>query len=407
MYFFFFCFHQMGAAFPFMLVVLQLVVPPMLSIPAPNLSVANKIRLNPDLGEMVPPLDAQSPLIPPDTTPDITTEEEQPSPFMFEDNVSLKWVTWNGSLPNGAVNIYNGYTKRTDYICKYNCEAGFYTPSKGPYCYYPYADSEYPASKFEVLVNEDYFEFLEWRSGSYGSVPPNSVRTCSRGDIYVGKNKYGLGKVVPRHEAFFLPWEGKEYWYKKYDVLTINRDTYNQQISHVKYAIDKIVLLNHPPETIQMAKATNYECSSIEKTVLLEKSSTVEKFWNIGRETRNGTHSIMTGKIPIINPDNVDFTKEQTVSFSKGTTLIETVSHSMSVQVLVPPNYSCAVRMDARRMTADIPFTARLSRTYSNGETHWTTVTGTYDGVKIGEINAVVERCQPIPDAEPCAPESD
>uniref|UniRef100_A0A8B9RMH5 Natterin-3 n=1 Tax=Astyanax mexicanus TaxID=7994 RepID=A0A8B9RMH5_ASTMX len=310
-------------------------------------------------------------------------QEKKVQVFMFEDNVNLKWVTWNGLLPNGAVKIYNSYTERTEYICKSDCEAGFHTPSKGPYCYYPYGDSEYLALKFEVLVNEDYFEFLEWKSGSWGSVPPNSVRTCSRSDIYVGKNKYGLGKVHPKHEAFFLPWEGKEYWYKKYDVLTINRDTYNQQISHVKYAIDKIVLLNHPPETIQMAKATNYECS----------------------KTRNGTSSVMTGKIPIINPDTVDFTKEQTISFSKGTTLIETVSQSMSVQVLVPPNYSCAVRMDARRMTADIPFTARLSRTYSNGETHWTTVTGTYDGVKIGEINAVVERCQPIPDAEPCASE--
>ncbi|XP_030647715.1 natterin-3-like [Chanos chanos] len=368
----------------------------------------DKPKLNLGLEEIVPPLDAWTPVVWPEAPPELVEVQADSSPFMFEEHASLKWVSWNGSLPSGAVGIYNGYTERMDYVCKFNCEAGFYTPSRGNYCQYPYGDAEYSAPKFEILVNQDHFEFLEWKEDSYGSVPPNSVKTCPRAGIYVGKNKYGLGKVVPEHEAFFLPWEGDEYWYKKYHVLTINTDVYHQHISHVQYNIDQIELFHYPPETIQMAKASNFECHSIEKTVLLEKSSTVEKTWNIGRETQNGSTSTMEAKIPILNPDKVDFSeKEQTVSFSEGTTMVESMTHSMSVQILVPPNHSCRVRMDARRMTADIPFTARLSRTYNNGDTHWTTVTGTYDGVKIGEIDAVVERCQPIPDAPPCSPEMD
>ncbi|XP_062400066.1 natterin-3-like [Sardina pilchardus] len=321
---------------------------------------------------------------------------------MFDVNPNLKWVPWNGTLPNGAVGIFNGYTSRPDYVCKFNCEAGFYTPSKGNYCQYPYADQEYTAIKFDILVNVDHFEFLEWIEDSYGSVPRDAVQTCPRAGIYVGKNKYGLGKVVPDHEAFFLPWEGDEYWYKKYHVLSINTEAYSQHISHVEYGIDEVELFHYPPETIQLAKVTNYECREVEKTVLLEKTTTIEKSWDIGRETRNGTVSTMKGKVPVLNPGNVDYTKEQTVTFSEGTTTVESISHSISVQVQVKPNHSCAVRMDARKMTADIPFTARLSRTYEDGNTHWTTVTGTYDGVRIGEINAVVERCQPIPDAPPC-----
>ncbi|KAK2845622.1 hypothetical protein Q7C36_010476 [Tachysurus vachellii] len=397
----------MRAALPLVLAVLQFCATPLHSISAPDLTAENKIHLNPDLGDVVPPLDTWTTVENTETPQELLSMDKGSSTFMFQENVNLKWVSWEGSLPNGAVSIYNGYAGRTDYVCKFNCEAGFYTPSKGPYCKYPYADAEYTTPKFEVLVNEDHFEFLEWKEGSSGSVPKNSVKTCPGIDIFVGKNKYGLGKIVTKHEAFFLPWEGKEYWYKSYDTLAINKDTYSQQISHVMYAIDEVKLFHHPPETIQMARATNYECSSIEKTVLLQKTSTVEKFWDIGRETRNGSTSTMNGKIPIINPDNVDFTKEQTVSFSEGTRMIETISHSMSVQVLVQPNHSCLVRMEARRMTADIPFTARLSRTYTNGNTHWTTVTGTYDGVKIGEINAVVERCIPIPDAPPCFYESE
>lgn len=70
--------------------------------------------------------------------------------------------------------------------------------------------------------------------------------------------------------------------------------------------------------------------------------------------------------------------------------------------MLVPPNFWCGVRMEGRKMRADIPFRARLSRTNHNGDTHWTSVAGTYDGVSVGEINAVVERCQPVADAVPC-----
>ncbi|KAM8866092.1 natterin-3-like [Synchiropus picturatus] len=360
--------------------------------------------LNTKLGDVVPSRELQK-------TPEIRAPtESEASPHslpMFEEFTNLKWVTWNGSLPNGAVAIFNGYTERTDYVCKVNCEAGFYTPGNGHVCRYPFADKEYASSKFEVLVNIDQFEFLEWVEESYGDVPPYSVRTCYNVDIFVGKNKYGLGKVVPQHEAFFLPWEGDEYWYKSYQVLAINQASYSQHISHVQYGIDQMELFHHPPETLQLAKVTNLECSSVEKTVKLEKTSTVEKTWDIGRQTRNGSVSTMSAKIPILGPGTVDFTKEQTMTFSEGTTTRESIRHAVSVQLLVPPNHSCSVRMDGRKMTADIPFTGRLSRTNHNGDTHWTFISGTYDGMSVGEINAVVERCQPVADAVPCSPAED
>ncbi|XP_026042003.1 natterin-3-like [Astatotilapia calliptera] len=362
----------------------------------------SKPWLNPTLGNVVPSRGALSPPKVVETSETETTSHSSP---MFGEHVNLRWVTWSGSLPNGAVAIFNGYTERTDYVCKVNCEAGFYTPSKGNFCQYPYADKEYASSKFEVLVNVDHFEFLQWVGDSYGSVPEYAIKTCPNSDIYVGKNKYGLGKVVTKHEAFFLPWEGDEYWYKNYQVLAINRDSYSQHISHVEYAIDQMELFHHPPEALKLTKVTNLECRNVEKTVTLEKTSTVEKKWDIGRETRNGSVSTMTAKVPIFGPGNVELSKEQTVTFSKGTTIVESISHAVSVELLVPPNHSCTVRMDGRKMKADIPFTGRLSRTNHNGDTHWTYITGTYDGVSVGEINAVVERCQPVPDAVPCSPD--
>ncbi|XP_065808138.1 natterin-3-like [Labrus bergylta] len=358
--------------------------------------------LNPALENVVPSRELTNTATVRDVPETETTSRSFP---MFGEYSNLKWVTWNGSLPNGAVAIFNGYTERTDYVCKVNCEAGFYSSSKGKFCQYPYADAEYRSSKFEVLVNVDHFEFLQWVEDSYGSVPKYSVKTCANSDIYVGKNKYGLGKVVTQHEAFFLPYEGEEYWYKNYQVLAINTESYSQHISHVEYGVDQMELFHHPPEALQLAKVTNLECNSVQKTVTLEKSSSLAKTWDIGRETRNGSVSTMKAKVPLLGPGTVDFTEEQTLTFSEGTTVVETMGHAVSVQLLVPPNYSCAVRMEGRKMTADIPFTGRLSRTNHNGETHWTYITGSYDGVNVGEINAVVERCQPVADAVPCPPD--
>merc|ERR1719187_1554517 len=108
--------------------------------------------LNPEFQGMVPPV-AGNTLVPGPLTPaefeDEQDQEMAHNSFMFADNVNLEWLTWTGSLPNGAMAIYNGYTERTDYICKYRCEAGFYNPSLGPYCRYPYGESEYYAREFE------------------------------------------------------------------------------------------------------------------------------------------------------------------------------------------------------------------------------------------------------------------
>ncbi|XP_046875646.1 natterin-3-like [Hypomesus transpacificus] len=321
----------------------------------------------------------------------------------FGDNVNLQWLRWNGRLPNGAVDIYNSYVRRKDYVCKYSCMSGFYTPSKGPYCYYPYGDKEHKSRNFELLVNKDNFEFLEWKGGSYGSVPKNAVRTCSWVSTYVGQNKYGLGKVEPKHKAFFLPWKGREYWYKSYQVLAINKDHYTQSISNVVYAINKAKIFNQPPETMRTSRVTNNGCQTVVKQVTISKTTTVEKSWNIGRSTKVGIKTSITTKIPVINTElNLELSREKTLQSSKGTTITDEHEHTLSVELKVPPNHYCTVRMEGHKMTADVPYKALLSRTYSNGVTRTTYISGKYDGVQMSEGRAVIDRCQPVPHAKAC-----
>nr|XP_042709187.1 natterin-3-like isoform X1 [Chrysemys picta bellii]XP_042709188.1 natterin-3-like isoform X1 [Chrysemys picta bellii] len=151
------------------------------------------------------------------------TPPENKGQIIFDDHIHLKWVEWEGSVPRGAVSIWNEEASRTDYVCaEAGCSVGFFNESKGPYCYYSNADQEHRTSNFRMLVNEDNVEVLEWKEGSFGSVPPKSVPSYPGVNVFVGRNRYGLGKVVPRFEAFFLPQNGKEKCYKEYEVLTVN-----------------------------------------------------------------------------------------------------------------------------------------------------------------------------------------
>ncbi|XP_044300376.1 natterin-3-like isoform X2 [Varanus komodoensis] len=134
---------------------------------------------------------------------------------------SLRWVPFGGSIPNGAVSFWNSYANRREYPCATsNCHIGFYTTGRGPFCSYPYADHEMQTSSFSLLVNPGERETLVWKAGSWGSIPNRAVNACGGDNIYVGKNRYGLGKVDRRNAAFFIGIDGSEYFYKWYDVLT-------------------------------------------------------------------------------------------------------------------------------------------------------------------------------------------
>ncbi|KAK2838142.1 hypothetical protein Q5P01_015354 [Channa striata] len=317
-------------------------------------------------------------------------------------NNILKWQTWNGSLPNGSVSIDNGYAKRIDYVCQHHCIAGFYNPDMGPYCNYPYGDKEYKAASFKILVNEDDFENLEWKDDSYGSVPPSSVKTCHNNDIYVGKNKYGLGKVHRKHKAFFLPWEGSEYWYKYYQVLTINTDIQSEDVSDIKYNTNGAEIITYPPENMHISTMSNYECDPVRMSTILSKMIRVEKRWDISSSITFGLTKTIKAGVPFVADGSIEISTALSFQFSGGHTNTEEINLSTSVDFTVPPNHSCKARMVGHKYKVNVPFTARLSRTYRNGVTTWTSVSGTYDGVQVGEVHSEVDRCKPVPDAQSC-----
>ncbi|NXY52408.1 NATT3 protein, partial [Ceuthmochares aereus] len=126
----------------------------------------------------------------------------------------------------------------TEYVCstpERRCNVGAYTPSRGPFCFYPFAEQEWSTDTFKVLVNAGGFEALGWAEGSFGSVPGNAVEGCPSVDVFVGRNSYGLGKVAKEQRAAFMMVDGEEVWFKWYQVLVVKKGPTTVTIADVRY----------------------------------------------------------------------------------------------------------------------------------------------------------------------------
>ncbi|CAI5649332.1 unnamed protein product [Oreochromis niloticus] len=315
---------------------------------------------------------------------------------------AVKWKTWDGSLPDGAVSIDNDYEKRTDYVCKYECHAGFYSSSLGDFCHYPYHGKEYRTESFDILVNEYDFEFLEWKEHSFGSMPAVAIRTCSSDYVYVGKNKYGLGKVRPLNLAFFLPWRGDEYWYLYYEALTVKMDIYYEIIASVKYETNDAKITRYP-ETMRILTTSNNGCNPVTKTVTFSKTINDDRWWDFGFLPFSAAPKTLETGIPNIVSGTIEISKDiSELSFSVMPADTRAITHSAKVQVSIPPNHYCNVTMMAYKYNVNMPFTAVLSRLYRKSWFKALTISGTYHGIQVGEVRAVVEGCAHLSSAQSC-----
>ncbi|XP_034547095.1 natterin-3-like isoform X2 [Notolabrus celidotus] len=351
-----------------------------------------------DLEDRVPGITANGSLLALLTPSEV---EKKKSGQPLSSTSTLRWQTMNGSVPVDAVVMYNSYTKRYDYVCKYGCYAGFFNPSMGAYCRYALSGREKLGSPFEMLVNKDNFEILEWKGGSWGRVPEHSVKTCSDYDVYVGRNRFGLGKVHARRKAFFLPWKGRGKWYRTYQVLTVNKNFYKEEVHSVRFNTN-FTVTEHPPEIMTQSTIVNNECLHVDKTLTLTKTHEKQSRWDTSIGTRSGISSTITARIPFIGSLGISLSLEKTNQFSSGVTVTKSVTSSVSIMQTIPPNHSCKVSLVGRRYEADIPFTAILTRKYRDGRITSVSITGTFTGVNVDDIHSVVDRCSPIPNASPC-----
>nr|Q66S25.1 RecName: Full=Natterin-1; Flags: Precursor [Thalassophryne nattereri]AAU11822.1 natterin 1 precursor [Thalassophryne nattereri] len=319
------------------------------------------------------------------------------------DETNLHWVKCGGSVPDGAVSIQNTYVSpaRTEYVCKSNCEAGYYS-TKDSKCHYPFGRVEQTTSVCEILVNRDNFELLEWKEGYAGSLPANAVSTCKTNRIYVGKGAYGLGKIEPAHHCLYYGWNGAETWTKTYQALTVNKDVIEQTMKDVKYQTEGVTVIQGKPEVMRKSTVNNKQCKEVTKTVTLSKDISTEERWDVTNSVTFGVTTTVTAGIPDVASASLAVSMEARRDFAHGASKTESQSYMVTVSVPVPPKQSCTVSMVAQVNKADVPFTATLIRTYRGGKKTQTTTKGVYRTTQVAETHADVEQCTIIGDEKDC-----
>lgn len=314
------------------------------------------------------------------------------------DTSNLKWVPLKDKkIPSDAVSIFNDYTSRKDFVCRANdyCTFGFLNEGRGYLCFFPFRGYELYTEHFDVLVNKDNFERLEWKSGSKGSDP--GIKFCE--ENFVGKNEYGLGDVFKGY--FYLPWQGKEIWYSSYDVLSINRDLFDVHYLNVTYSIDQVNSTRNPPFTIKTSRVENDGDQEVLDTVHMEVTTVKANSWVSTFSSSLAQSTTISAGIPDFASGTVSIGAVVTKELSDGRFESESISQAQDVQVKVPPGYYCVVRMEGRKVEATIPYQGYVIKNYKDGKKLSTAVTGVYSGTQMSEINSQVERCQPLPTPAP------
>ncbi|XP_035169549.1 natterin-3-like [Oxyura jamaicensis] len=316
----------------------------------------------------------------------------------------LEWVDFNGTLPADTVSNWNNYTKTTEYVCStevQGCNVGAHVPSRGPFCFYPFWESEQKTSSFKVLVNRGDLEALRWVDDSFGDVPETAVEGCPSADIYVGRNRYGLGKVSKEQQAFFVVVDHEEVWFKWYQVLAVRAGPADVTISDVHYNTSEAM---GGGEEVTLTKTTvkNEGCRGRREDVTLEEAAEVVHDWELDQEVFSTIHGALRAAPLAFNGTSWEATNVTRVTWMGRATTGEYVVHTRRVEVEMRPRTTCTVALVGRQLDVRVPFAAWLSRDFGDGQPHRVAVTGVARSRVVVDVRAGVEQCSPLAGSLPC-----
>ncbi|XP_061437912.1 LOW QUALITY PROTEIN: natterin-3-like [Lethenteron reissneri] len=329
-----------------------------------------------------------------------STGSQRPIPGV---NVHLLWVDFTGEVPPWAVSIWNDYIGKTVYVCRVyfsnRSGSGYHIKGKSV-CLWPYGEKELAETTFEILTNDNDLEILEWRRDSYGQVPSNALATFP--GLHIGRNRYGLGKVCVENQAFFVSCNGYEYWYKRYEVLTMSTQQFSQSITDVHYDVASAKVRSSRPQSIQTVTTENLSCEKVTKTAELATSLSRQMDWRLESSMTFGEETSITAGIPDASSMSLTVTAETTHTISEGKSVSETIKFHNSVTIPVPSLHRCTASIVGVQSEVSVPYSATVTRVYETGARRGGPIAGIYYGVTWSDVKIVVSRCDLIADAKPC-----
>lgn len=115
------------------------------------------------------------------------------------------------------------------------------------------------------------------------------------------------------------------------------------------------------------SKLINKDCKAVKTITALSGMVTSELSWDVGMSISQTVSFSMTVGIPDIFGGSWGISSEKTFSWNKGYTYSESVTYSETIEVEIPPNHSCELVMNGKKMRGQVPFTATATRYYYDG----------------------------------------
>ena len=165
----------------------------------------------------------------------------------------------------------------------------------------------------------------------------------------------------------------------KVDVLTIS------------YQMDRKALLFTTPFAAQSTTVSNCGAGAIEQSVSrdLSYTETVTSSWNWGIEIAIGVAVTWKAEDPITGSgSSTALSVTVTTSYGQTFETSRAVSDTMTVNIVIPGGKTTSAWVVGRKDTMDVPFTATVRYTYTDGTTSEGSISGEYKGMTIVDVEA-------------------
>ncbi|ROL53554.1 Natterin-3 [Anabarilius grahami] len=225
------------------------------------------------------------------------------------------------------------------------------------------------------LVNKDNFEDLQWKTWAdieSSKTPFAPVWICKR--YYIAKDESGkpsLTKQIDKKK-------------KKTEYLFLNNDKLETLHMDSEDPVQKT------PGNIEVLKHfifVNKNCKSAKHVLKLDQGSDESSSSQKGRTQAFG--GALGGSASGTTPASVNLKYDYIRSNTITTSNVDKVLHSWSMEIEVPPNHSCSIKVTSKTFTSTVQYSGWLTRQYGISDVRTTSVSGTYENQEAADLESV------------------
>lgn len=243
------------------------------------------------------------------------------------------------------------------------------------------------------LVNPDNIENLEWKPLIskfilFRDIPPLAVETCD--GYIIARNNEGLGYITAKSktiEITKLIEQGTKKEPESLEVLTINFEKIKEEyLTNVEFNI-KSAQRNQKPAKLKTLTVVNNNCNAMKQQVKIDNGFEETGSFQTGNTLLIGG-SLAVKKV-VEAGLKVDYSETETETNSN-----TKKTHDEYTQELdIPPQSSCKLEINSTVFVTTVPFTADLTRVYTNDDVRTASINGTYSYQESSDIKTNFESC--------------